>query len=342
MSNNKGTSIAVVAIIIAAAGLGLAGYLVFFPSNGGVRNNMENVYYCSSATELQVAIDTIDAGNGLIMITNNITLDETIDIDNGGDYILQGAGAITIIVGGNFTGINISSASSFILKELTINMAAIISGTTPAVYIDEENNNPVHIQNIHFIGGVRGVFISSNQVWVERCVFDDLDYGVYIHTSYNSHILDNHINNGIESGIYITGSRYCVLTGNVIQYCDSGIYLGNSNNEITVANNIVRDIYAYGIRVYGSFICTIVGNTVSSQAGSIYTAIYGIYALSSSYNVFTGNMINDVKSIPGTGYGFYLEGSNYNVVTSNNMYENNINAVTEAGCTGNQIASCIP
>jgi len=41
----------------------------------------ENIYYCSSQSEIEGALDTISTGHGTLIITENITLSSTIDID---------------------------------------------------------------------------------------------------------------------------------------------------------------------------------------------------------------------------------------------------------------------
>ena len=63
-------------------------------------------YPCSTDIEVKDALDTIGTGYGIITITNDITLSNTINISGGGVYIIQGNSPdnlITINCGGDRT-----------------------------------------------------------------------------------------------------------------------------------------------------------------------------------------------------------------------------------------------
>ena len=113
MEENSLKLIALTALIIGALGVGFGTFSIWQVQTGAINgedgddgkagitttiitydNTIE--YPCSSFTEIQTALTTIGTGFGIITITNNITLSgyDRIRINGGGNYIIQGAGAV--------------------------------------------------------------------------------------------------------------------------------------------------------------------------------------------------------------------------------------------------------
>ena len=61
------------------------------------------IYYCTTGSEIQAAINKIGSSSGTIIIINDITLDATIWINRGGSYIIEGAGSSKIFMDEDFT-----------------------------------------------------------------------------------------------------------------------------------------------------------------------------------------------------------------------------------------------
>lgn len=91
MSEIKGLGFIILALIVGAAGLGLGAFTIISVQTGALNGDdgddgddgkdginavvdPTNVYYCSSETEIQNAIDTVGFGSGIIMVTDNILL----------------------------------------------------------------------------------------------------------------------------------------------------------------------------------------------------------------------------------------------------------------------------
>ena len=53
-------------------------------------------YYCSSRAEVQAAINAIGAGKGTIIIIADFPVDVQINVDQGGDLIIEGYGTPTL------------------------------------------------------------------------------------------------------------------------------------------------------------------------------------------------------------------------------------------------------
>lgn len=297
-----------------------------------IRNVEEptNIYYCSSQSKIEEALDTIDTGHGTIIITENITLSSTINIDDGGHYIIQGAGPITLGRDANDETFNISNAESCTIRDLIIDANNITLSSISAIFISEGNDNPVYIQNIQISANHtgRGVDINSKNVWIQNSNIKGFQTGIYLGSgSSYCHILDNslfdvNVTSGRAHGIYLDSSNYNTFTGNIFNNIEAnddaiGIGLWAFSDSNTLSGNTFTNIeaidQAFGIYVQGDY-NTFTGNRIEDISSD--SSSYGIALVSmADYNTVIGNVINNIFS-SGVVHSIYLFG-NYNTVVGN-------------------------
>lgn len=258
-------------------------------------DGISNIYYCSSQSEIEDALDTIGTTFGTIIITENITLSSTINIDGGGHCIIQGAGPITLDRNADDETFNISNVKSLTIKDLIIDASDITSTSISGIYVSEGNDNPVNIQNLQInasdVG--RGVDINSENVWLQNCYISGFQTGIYLGSNSGyCHILDNSLfdivfSSGDACGIHLDTSDYNTLTGNMIDNVD-----GNN---------------AFGIHLENSDYNTFTGNTITNIDG--YVGAIGIFLVFTDSNTFTGNIINNIIANTSSAVGFNVVGS---------------------------------
>ena len=385
MSKNNLMAIALLGMIIGASGLGLGAYTIIqvqsgaFQGENGEDGNDGNdgitttiyvnftEYPCSSELDINNAFNDIGTGSGIITIIDNITLSDTINIDGGGSYIIQGQGLGTSIDvnWGDRTAFYITNAKSCKIQNLKIDADVINQDDTAIIFVNELNDNPVYINNIQIKGAFSGIgiYIYSDNVWIEDCLLDSIykgiyqfitakdayfsenkitncdDFGMEIRGSYNS-ISDNYFFGGIDWAIQIDGS-FNSISNNKISDCEDGINIDGNNN--TIVNNIINKIDVG----HGIFLEDSDGNVISGN--SISNLLYGGITLSSShYNTIHGNSIRFSK----TG-GISLAASDYNSISGNfisDIYNNvafnisgiEINSLSDYNTiTGNGCFRCV-
>lgn len=294
-----------------------------------------NVYYCSSQSEIEDALDIIGTGHGTIIITEDITLNSQININGGGNYIIQGEGPVTLNRNANDESFSITKVQSLILKDLIIDTSNISSSSMQGINVTEENDNPVYIQNVQIHGGNgRGIFVNSHNVWIENSIIHDVRVGIYLgNGSAYCHILDNLLyemspSSGSAYGFYNDYSHFNTISGNEVYAINTssglayGIYLaGGSSN--TISGNIVYSIYSNSGSAAGMWLVdgssnTISGNTVYSIYSSIGSAAGIILSVYSS-NIISGNTVNGISSSNSYAWGILLAGNSSNSISGNTI-----------------------
>jgi parallel beta-helix repeat protein len=127
-----------------------------------------------------------------------------------------------------------------------------------------------------------------------------------------------------SSGIYLTGTSNCNLTGNTIMGNSHGIYLYNSKKNL-LSGNIVKNNTYSGIIFADSNYNTIKSNDASNNPR-------GIGLTNSHYNTLNNNTL---KGIP--NYAIGLERSNNNCIQNNDLMGNQYGIYI--GITGSVIGS---
>ncbi len=265
-----------------------------------------NIYYCSSQSEIEGALDTIGTGHGTIIITENITLSSTINLDDGGRYIIRGAGPITLNRNASDDDtFSVTNVQSLTIEDLIIDASNITYAGACGIRIWEGNDNPVYIQNVQIGGGGEGIGVKgrSENIWIQNCYINGFRTGIYLDRNAYCHVLDN--------------SLFDMVVGSGFAY---GIRLYESDSN-TITGNSVKNIYsdwaAYGISLSNSYYNTISGNSVNTTVSGGSNDGNGIYLYHSDYNTLTGNSVINIDPATGDGYGILLYSCDYNTVVGN-------------------------
>jgi hypothetical protein len=330
----KSTVLGIIALIVGVSGLGLG---VFSILNFQLVDEPQKIEYpVKSEAEINSALNAIGTGYGIITITNNITLSGTIEIKGGGNYIIQGAGAF-IKCAFNQEAFDITNARSLTIQNIKIDTTEVTLLSLNIIRINETNDNPIYIRNMHIIGDSnttgRGLYILSDNVWVSECYFYLVDSGIWQASGNNAHICDNVIDDFSSRGIYLTGSNNFV-DGNLINNTgDYGIFTEYNSHYNSISNNHIYDFDQCGIFVKTDY-NTILGNYIR------YGVYGGIY-IDGDYNTIEANgCYNVVVPTIIIGYGILLGGGTNNTVVGNTCLFNEspfgITLATNTYVSGNQ------
>ena len=343
---NKSSIVGIIAIILGAAGLGIGTFSVInFQTVEGPQGppgqdgndgtdgidgtdgqdapTYANVYYCSSGVEIQNAIDSIGAGSGKIIITQDITLTDTIDIDKGGNVVIEGLYAITVDLGGERTGLNITNTSYCLIRDFKINGSDIIVTNNVSILINEINDNRIKIENVEITSinnEGKGILIESSNVDIIDCYISGFDVCIagystasYLYISGNI-LLDGSVNCLVISCDNSRITNNYIANPNIANF-GFLVHLGDSSN-ITVSNNIVETYGGYGIILYGSDYSTVSSNVVHSLSPT--ASKHGIIIFNQgNYNTIIGNSVLGFSTTGSIGYYVWDFNSNYNIFIGN-------------------------
>ncbi len=344
----KSSGLGIIALIIGAAGLGLGAFIMITggpqgpAGQDGIDGKDAPGYYCVSAEEVQQALDTIGTGNGIITIMNDITLNDTIDIIGGGNYIIQGVG-VTLKCASDKTAFNITNAKLLIIQNIKINTSEVVVASLNIIRIEEANNNPIYIRNVQIIGDsnttARGLYILSDNVWVSECYFYKLDYAIWQNGGSKSHIYCNVIDDLGSGGIRLTGNNN-FLDGNLINNTGSygGIWTESLSHYNSITNNIIYYFDFYGIRISSDY-NKIVGNHI--QYNNVISEGDGI-RVEGDYNSIVANGCYNIVGFSITnGYGIFIASGFNNTVVGNTCLFNEFpfyDFGTDTYVSGNQFS----
>ena len=331
MRENGLKTIAILGIIIGAVGLGFGAFATWQVQTGGAEGDdgddgitttiitYDNVieYPCSSEAAINNALTAIGTGYGIITITANITLSGTIEIDGGGNYIIQSAGAI-IKCASTKRAFYITNARSLTIQNIKIDTSDVTDQALSIIRIYEASDNPIYIRNVHIIGdsNLYGncIYIISDNVWISECYFYKVRTPIYQMGGNSAHIHDNVIDNFYMVGMYVPGSNN-IIDGNFINSTgtvgNSGIDIGGYQEYNKISNNVIKNIYGIGIELYGKY-HTVQNNVIVSTGES------GIF-INDNYSIIVGNYISNITYNADFG-GIQVDSGSYNVIDANGVY----------------------
>ncbi len=376
MSNGKGTALIIAALVVGTAGLGVGVFSVIQyeqvegpqgpPGIDGINGidgidgvngtdgvdgkngtDIPNTYFCSTQQELENALISIGTENGQIFITDDISLSSSIEIGGGGSYLIQGIGDVTLSYGISDEIIVVTDVQSLVLQDFSIDTSSITALDLQGINITEQDNDPILIENVKISGGWgRGIYINSENVWIENCLFTYMDKGIWLDSgSGYCHIKDNTMSHfgmsGVNpTGIHVADSSYNILSGNIIKDLVGypgdtgnmyGIYIEGSSINNVICDNILHDFSTLNnmvvIYVLPSALSTIISNNVIYDIYTDSTA-YGIYITANGCSI-TSNCLE--ISAAGADFGISISGSN-NVITGNSVDIGTlINGIVDSG-----------
>ncbi|MHA1111076.1 MAG: NosD domain-containing protein [Promethearchaeota archaeon] len=320
--------------------------------------DVPNTYYCSSQQDIEDALSTIDTGNGHLIITEDIDLNSSIKIAGGGRYVIEGIGSVTLTLNISDETFLITDVESLVLRDLNIDTSYITAPSMQGINVTEMHDDPVRIENVHIQGGsARGIYINSENVWIENCIITDMFEGIILNSSAYCHIIDNTIARlrTVDWGayaMYLIDSSYNILSGNVIFDLNSapadtgyiyGIYLEGVSQSNVISNNMLYDFYSEGTFVYVIWCRPSASyNTISDNV--IYNVYTGFYVegitLEGDDTSITGNILEISASNPANCYGIYIKASgSYNAITGNVVNVMSVpNGIVDSG-SGNIIGN---
>ncbi len=193
---------------------------------------------------------------------------------------------------------------------------SLLGPGSTGVYL--ENTENVTIRNINIIGFSNGVFLSN---------------------STSCHVVNNHIENTTNSGIYVyMDSKFNTISSNEIISDGNGIWVRESSNCTVSNNNITceRADNKFGIYLYQSSNNTMSSNVITQTQACIY-----IYH-SNHNRLYESNLTN--SGWGQDGGGVWVEGSSFNIIQGNVISESHwhgIELLTSSNNTvsGNDIVS---
>ena len=152
-----------------------------------------------------------------------------------------------------------------------------------------------------------GIYVDGRGgVTIRNTTISNFERGIWLYSSSNNSIADNHITANDWLGIDLYDSSDNVVYGNNMANNDFGIRLFEySSNNTVYGNNITANHWA-GIALYYSSNSTVYGNNITANSE------YGIHLYDSSNNSISGNNITNNQA------GIFLEeGSSYNTISGN-------------------------
>ena len=258
------------------------------------------------AAVIQSAIDSfpdVSGGGGsfnknvgtIYIDSGQYTINNTIDISKTSDFRLNlnfcGSRGYTVFDGTSLVGNPIIRVSTSVPNIRNWS----ISGITFTA------GNTVGVDGIRVLNG--------DYFHIKDCIFKEIGSTAY--------------------GIYFVGG-YGIIEGCLFYHCDgSGIY-ANATGIIISSNVIGEDIGEYGIYLYRSNDCSIIGNSIhgfsSTSARTMF--VVGNGSTLGINNVILGNSVKDVSR------GIHLSSAPYNTISNN--------ILVGSGTTGNSYYAAIP
>ena len=154
--------------------------------------------------------------------------------------------------------------------------------------------------------------------------------GIRINNVTNGNIIDNELNNHGIAAIYGTISNHTLVSGNVLNNHQYGVYLYGSFNQI-LDNTIYGDGTGSGINIQGSYHDNLIsGNTIEN-------CWQGIFIFGADNNTFTDN-----TALKNMQYGIVLTaGADDNFLSGNTVVNNTLSGIVVEGSTDNTIEGTV-
>ncbi|MBN1386300.1 right-handed parallel beta-helix repeat-containing protein [Candidatus Woesearchaeota archaeon] len=239
------------------------------------------------------------AGNGLLIATDDVTLDCA-------GYSIVGSNA--------YNGIDISASNVVIAN-------CLISNFSNGVYLNYEAENDTIIGNT-LTYNEYGIMASMGSDYWLKVQHNTIAYGstgLYLYQTVQDDIIENNtIHDMSQDGIYMSWLDNPLVTKNTIYIVDRfAIYMSNIEQG-TIEQNDLHDVY-YGINVVDSDEITIQDNAIES------TGLQGIYidgSGESDHNILRNNLSFTCGDGSNTCAAIELEDEDNCLIQDNNIWEN--------------------
>jgi len=249
-------------------------------------------------------IDAGGRGNGLTLISSNITISYLNIVNWGDDLTAQDAGIssvkkashITInnneLVGSGF-GIWLQKATHIKVLNNTVEGNPQLRSADRGNGIQLSSIQHALVKNNEVFNTRDGLYIISSQHnTIDGNIMHDLRYGLHYMYSYSNNVINNHAYN-TRAGYALMSSRNLVVKGNSTKNSEDYGFLMNFITSSVIENNHIEQVWTKpenkvlgrdgkGLFVYNSAYNTIKNNTIDTAeigihltAGSENTKVYG-------------------------------------------------------------------
>ena len=260
-------------------------------------------------TTIQSAVDAASGGDTVFVYDDSSPYYESVLLEKSINLVGEDRRDTIIEVGTSFFGIRITLGSSY------------INGFTAKRTMQIETNNNI-IQNNIVKDYLLGSCVAIRVLWsegnlIQNNILFNCYWGIRLHESPNTKILNNHIYLMTDNGIKLYKSENTLIHGNIINSADlNAIYIFHSsgtNNNVTITNNIIYNNNEGGIHLECAY-NKIIGNTIMNNAEK-GILLYG------DYNIIAENYLKN------NDYGIHISSSGEdNLIYHNNFINNTINA----------------
>ena len=308
--------------------------------------NSDFEYRCSTAAEIQDAIDSIAVKSGVIKIVGTMSVPTTIDVDGGGDYTFEGEGRGTILnaVLNVPKCFSVTNARSTIFRNFTINLENFDTYDDFAIYIDEGSDNPVKVLGMVFMADTwdypptdlgTALGVQTANVHIIDCEIYNIYGGIMSKNlgGADNMIVSNNYFHELIDCITTNGEKNVIINGNRATNCLYGLYCIRQENCV-ISNNIFIGGFFSGIEINKSSHCVIIGNIVADNTiDTVAQKGLGILietggAEWAQDNVVSGNIIENNTNIGAADYyGIYINGGARvldNLIVGNKLTGNDI------------------
>ncbi len=284
-------------------------------ANGDVIKLSAGVYAGNFIVNKQVTLTSVDfknkaiidaggRGNGLTLISSNITISYLNIVNWGDDLTAQDAGIssvkkashITInnneLVGSGF-GIWLQKATHIKVLNNTVEGNPQLRSADRGNGIQLSSIQHALVKNNEVFNTRDGLYIISSQHnTIDGNIMHDLRYGLHYMYSYSNNVINNHAYN-TRAGYALMSSRNLVVKGNSTENSEDYGFLMNFITSSVIENNHIEQVWTKpenkvlgrdgkGLFVYNSAYNTIKNNTIDTAeigihltAGSENTKVYG-------------------------------------------------------------------
>ena len=284
-------------------------------ANGDVIKLSAGVYAGNFIVNKQVTLTSVDfknkaiidaggRGNGLTLISSNITISYLNIVNWGDDLTAQDAGIssvkkashITInnneLVGSGF-GIWLQKATHIKVLNNTVEGNPQLRSADRGNGIQLSSIQHALVKNNEVFNTRDGLYIISSQHnTIDGNIMHDLRYGLHYMYSYSNNVINNHAYN-TRAGYALMSSRNLVVKGNSTKNSEDYGFLMNFITSSVIENNHIEQVWTKpenkvlgrdgkGLFVYNSAYNTIKNNTIDTAeigihltAGSENTKVYG-------------------------------------------------------------------
>ena len=255
------------------------------------KNTASADYICTGTADqnqINAAIAALPSGGGKIVLldgTYNISGSITVNKDN---VTIEGMGNGTVLQTSSNISVIYVGSSNCEIRNLSVSCTAS-DRCGYGIYVAGSSSIIENICSTHFVHNIYLASVSDYAI-VTKCYLSDGE-GVAV-CSKCCIISDNYIENYEYAGIYLNGSSYCNITGNILKDMGWGIFLEHAAQYNKVSNN-------YILRGTGT-------------SADYPSDTYSIYIITGTYNYLSDNYI------PGKNY---INNGGTTNTFSNNRYE---------------------